>query len=331
MIDNAGCSIDTKVESKPVLDYVDIIFKDEEIVEMDFFQKTYNYKYPKCPAYYETEPSFSMNERDQAFQKKITTKYGPLDLTGSNGQVMIDFDQMIKNQCTISPENQNGGKLMNLVFDSDKVEKLLKKCKADNLKLTGAINLLMVLAFKIVNERNNHYLKRFHYMNSISLRQFLPEPIKSKAASFSYMANVVPVAFDLEEQPIEYFLDNFWSLAKLESNTLHQKIANNQQFVRWDWTKLKLGEDELACSYYLSNIGAYKTHGVLKIIDLKESYMTLNINKKEKNSHDFLVSTVSINNTLCWSFMYHSTSYGSTIEEIRNLILDLSDKIVANL
>jgi hypothetical protein len=59
---------------------------------------------------------------------------------------MIDFDQMIKNQCTISPENQNGGKLMNLVFDSDKVEKLLKKCKADNLKLTGAINLLMVLA-----------------------------------------------------------------------------------------------------------------------------------------------------------------------------------------
>jgi hypothetical protein len=187
--------------------------------------------------------------------------------------------------------------------------------------------MLLVLAFKIINEKHGNKLSRFAYMNSISLRQFLPAEVREKAATFSYMANVVPTWFDLEDRPIEYLLANFWSMAKLESNTLHQKIANNQQFVRWNWLKSKPDKDEIMNSHYLSNIGAYRA--TFNFLDLAESYMTLNIYKKTSNSYDFLVSNVSINNRLSWSFYYHMDSFTPAIvREIKDLVVSLSDLIL---
>jgi hypothetical protein len=327
IIDKTANSIDIKLESKPVIDYVDVIFKDEKIVNQEFFEKTYAYKFPKILPFYETEPNLSGREADKKSLNEFLSKHGPLFLTTNNKTLLSTFEEMVNQHCSLSSDNNNGGNLDTLVFESDKVEKLLKKCKADNFKLTGVINMLLVLAFKIINEKHGNKLSRFAYMNSISLRQFLPAEVREKAATFSYMANVVPTWFDLEEKPIEYLLANFWSMAKLESNTLHQKIANNQQFVRWNRLKYRPNKDELSCIYYLSNIGAYMK--TLNFIDLTESYMTLRYNKSSCNTYDLHVSCMSINNRLCWSFYYHMDSFDPAfLSQLKQLIVSLSDSIL---
>jgi hypothetical protein len=323
-------------EPYPILEYVDNIFRDRKVIDQEFFAKTADYKYPDLPSHLKKSHTKTDSETDQ----RLFHKFNQDDqyfIKKDEKECFMSIKELIKNHSSSSFDNLNATKLMTFSFEPEKVKKYLAKCKSEGLKLTGALNMLLILTFKSLSKKYNSELNRIYYMNSISLRQFLAEDIRRKAASFSYMANAMPIYFDLNQkdsnESIEYYLANFWRLAKLESNTLHQKIANNQQFIRWDWTKVNRGENQMRFYYYLSNIGAYTwPTGSNSLIELKGSYMTLNLKKMYSTIFEFAASTVSINDTLYWSFLYHfSANDYDMMDELKETLIDLSDKIADSL
>jgi hypothetical protein len=250
----------------------------------------------------------------------------------------ISIGELIRKHSTWSAESDSALGMVRWKFDEHKVKKMLEKCKQTGMKLTGALNMLLIIAFQTMHERCHTKLEEISYMNSVSLRQFLPDNLKPNSATFSYMANFVPVVFDLRngenDTSVEYLLRNFWTLAKEESNTLHKKISNNQQYRRFLWKNNKIEENQLPFYFYLSNIGGF-SQGCDDAIQIQESYMNMDRRKNVANfrisAYFALTSVVSINNVLCWSWCYNTTTYErETIEELSRIILELSDKILEN-
>jgi hypothetical protein len=320
-------------EPYPILDYVDNIFKEKKVLDQEFFSNTADYKYPEMPPYLKKSSPKTDSDSDQSLLDKYI-KNKKYILLKDESERFISICELIKNHSSSSPDNTNATKLITFCFGPEKVRKYLAKCKSEGLKLTGALNMLLILAFKVLSNKYNAELDRVYFMNSISLRQFLPEEIRSKAATFSYMANAMPIYFDLDQaepnNSIEYYLENFWRLAKLESNTLHQKIANNQQFIRWDWAKVNRTDNQMLFYFFLSNIGAYTwpSNDSSSLFDFKDSYMTLNLKKMDNAKFELEANTVSINDTLYWSFLYHLSANDYTImDELKQTLIWLSDKV----
>ena len=320
----------TETTEYSILDYVDNIFKDKKVKDQDFYRITSNYEYPKLAPFLKSVQKPKQPEIEKKFMRKFLFKED-IYLVDDKQEKFLTISDLIQEHSSFSELNQNALKFISLIFDQTKVRKMLEKCKEGNFKLTGAINMLLMLALKRVAAKRDYSMNKLSYMNSISNRQFLPDELKSKANTFSYMANVIPANMSFEDGDEEYYIQNFWKYAKIESNTLHKKIANNHQFVRFDWSKLNFQEDENLADYYLSNIGAYSVSNRDKI-DVMESYILLDLSKKKSldlsGKTQIAVSTVSINNRLCWSFFYNGFSDDfNVIEDLKKNVLDLSEEV----
>jgi hypothetical protein len=313
---------------------VDNIYKDKKVIDQEFFAKTSDYKYPDLPPYLRKSDPRTDSDADTLLMQKFNENETSYSLF-KDGQFFMSIKDLIKNHSASSFGNQNATKVLRFSFSPEKTRKLLAKCKLEGLKLTGALNMFVFLAYKTLSNKYGHELKKMFYMNSISLRQFLPEEMRPNAETLSYMANALPITFSLENddnnESIEYYLDNFWKLAKLESETLHKKIANNQQYIRWDWTKVNRGENQMRFYYYLSNIGAYRWPSVANttsLFDLKGSYMSMNLTKNENAKFEFELNTVSINDSLFWSCLYHFSSNDfNKMDELLQAIVNVSDTV----
>jgi hypothetical protein len=321
-----------------ILDYVDNIYKDNKVIDQEFFAKTSDYKYPDLPPYLRKGDPRTDSDADTLLIQKFNENETSHSLL-KDGQFFMSIKDLIRNHSSSSTENLNATKVLRFVFSAEKTRKLLAKCKSDGLKLTGVLNMFVILAYKSMSNKYGHELKKAYYMNSISLRQFLPEEMRPYSNTFSYMANAMPISFSLENyennDSIEYYLNNFWKLAKLESNTLHKKIANNQQYIRWDWTKVNRGEDQMRFYYYLSNIGSYRWPLVVSTtspFELKGSFMSMNLKKTENAKFEFELNTVSINDTLFWSCLYHFSSNDfDKMDELIQSVIYVSEKVVQSL
>jgi hypothetical protein len=326
LIEKEVQSIEYEVKTYSVVDYADNIFKDKQILDKEFYEKTSKYTCPKLPKFVFDEPH-TFDPEDEEMWQRFSKRSDLFIMDEASKNLFMNVSDLMQNYASNSESNENAIKFSYFKFDREKTEKLLKKCKKGNFKVNGVINMLMMIAVKDIYAKYGEELNEMNYMNSISWRQFLSKEDQEKFSSFSYMACALPISFKTDFT-VDYMIENFWSIAKEESNLLHQKIANNQQFKRFDWGSYAFRDEETPCLYFSSNLGAFhntENGRLLKIVD------SLNMQNDYLNSKTFCFSIVllSIDNQLCWSFYYNRYANNFLFFEMaKKKIYQVLDKIV---
>jgi hypothetical protein len=327
MIEKEVQSIEYEVKPYPVLEYVDNYFKDRNIIDQDFYKKTSKYTCPKIPESIMSDKHYKFDFEDQAMWYKFSNRSDLILIDEISQNVLIDMSDLMQNYASNSESNKNAMKFSYIKFDREITEKLLRKCKEGKFKVNGVINMLMMIAVKDIYAQYGKELNEMNYMNSISLLQFFSKEDQKIMSTISYMATTMPISFKTDFT-VDYMIDNFWSLAKEESNLLHNKLANNQQFKRFDWGNYTYCEEEAPYLFFSSNLGAYenKESCLIKIID---SIICQSDIRKPK-LWCLTIAPVTIDNQLGLSFYWNNYSMNylfvemtkNVITKLMNIILD---------
>ena len=186
------------------------------------------------------------------------------------------------------------------------LSKLIVKCQHNNLKLNGCINMILLIALKMSYAKYTRLeLEKVIYFNSISLRNFVAHEEKNRFHTLGYMSNSIYKEFEVTES-VDSLLSNFWENAMQESNEMHSRFENNEQFYRSKW--LEPGKDELDFHYFLSNLGVKKPSISSEVhheslIHVAEHYKVSNLFER-KFKGIFFGSMTTINNKMFWSLLF---------------------------
>ena len=190
--------------------------------------------------------------------------------------------------------------------NEDTLSKLIVKCQHNNLKLNGCINMILLIALKMTYAKYTRFeLEKIIYFNSISLRNYVAHEERSRFQTLGYMSNSIYKEFAATDS-VDLLLSNFWENAMQESNEMHTRFENNEQFYRSKW--LEPGNDELHFHYFLSNLGVKKASMSSEahhesLIHVAEHYKVSNLFER-KFKGIFFGSMTTVNNKMFWSLLF---------------------------
>lgn len=202
-------------------------------------------------------------------------------------------------------------KFTSFILDSNILKSLLSKCKQMNCKLTGCLNVVVSLAFARVFRKHkfDSLSSKIGFHLLANLRPFL----KIGDLNVGYWAVVMNSIVDcsrIDLESIPCIKSNFWSLAKTESDSIHERIDSGELFenAKIDTKLLELINSEQdfenggGVHFALSNLGILH-YNKLKWLKQREFYFCTSLVKNRWNALIFN-GLCTIDNQLCWSLGY---------------------------
>lgn len=219
-----------------------------------------------------------------------------------------------------------------VILNKEMLDKLLKKCKQNDTKLTGCMHLVAILAARQLYthyKTSQEYLNKIQYHFIANLRPFFNPPLSN--IIMGYFAVVFNGVFDTDVD-----FDNFWIHAKNESDMIHLKIKNNEHFENAKHDGLLLDEinsgkiyKNTCVHFALSNLGVMNTQiNENRMVNIEEHYFGTSCQRDRWSAYLFHGLT-TVNNQLCWSITYNPEFIREEIaERIRALIENILNEIL---
>ena len=181
-------------------------------------------------------------------------------------------------------ENKLISKFVSFKLNENTLNTLLKGCKANNIKLTGCLNMICALATYDLyknfekNEENERLSEKICYHLLANLRPFLNIGnlnVGYWAIVLNGILNTNDEEFDLSNDL--FYKEKFWQLAKEESDTIHSRIKEGEliENAKLDMVLLKMIQEDFkfengGVHFAISNLGP------LKQVDLDNITLTEN-------------------------------------------------------
>jgi hypothetical protein len=208
------------------------------------FRKDTKIKFFYCPT-----PEF-INETDAKqktlsddfYHKTIDKRHHSLQIKSTKPENSVKVSELI------DLAQKNYSKCKYVLTDKKIMDSLCLKCKQNNIKMNACLNMILVLCNKMLYEKYEIKRDTISYFNSISLRQFLDEGENERAHKYCYLVSGLPKLFELksDQTGMDHYVENFWRMAKLESDTFHERIAKKEHFISWKWDECKFSPAEMA-------------------------------------------------------------------------------------
>lgn len=227
-------------------------------------------------------------------------------------------------------------KTRNFKLTETSFKKLLKNCKLNNVKLTGCLNIIAVLATRklYLNYTNERNFLNIHYHSLVNLRPFLKPPIDNNIIGYwavvltsmfkSNSENFIDDNNNNQTESENFWQSKFWQLAKHESDNIHKRIDQNEHIenAKFDTALLEVinsGEtfpNGGGVHFALSNLGVMPTANKdCKHIEIKEHYFGTSAQPNRWSAVVFHGVT-TVDNNLCWSITYNAKEFRDDLIEL---------------
>ena len=247
------------------------------------------------------------------------------NITKFNQKIFINIQQQNNNvikSCITNGESisietllkisaANNTKFKFIKYEREKFAPIAQQCKKLNIKLNGCLNMILVIAHKLLYDKyeTSENISKIHYFNSVSLRKYLNK--EKDAQKFCYLvANLFKThEFNSDQKCFDSYLRGFWHDAKIESDNFHKRLNDREYLINWKWSDCKVNHNEMCFDYFCANLGSLPSSSSLvngqTQIQVLESFDVMNISA---DSRDGLMSVITstIDNNLFWSIMFNS-------------------------
>ena len=227
--------------------------------------------------------------------------------------------------------SKSNSKFLSFIIERETFARILKKCKLNEMKLTGYLSICIK---KAISRANAHFSdgkqveRVFRYFIAASSRPALNID--------NYKVGNLATIIYFETKSIKEN-EKFWQLAKTESDELHYKIATNDviESLKEDFRFLKHIEkgfyfDEFEKEYCLSNLGDMSSFSSTdsRLFEIKEHYVVQS-NKKLSSYYLFFIGLATIDNRLFWTITYprHLIDYNVAIYIVENIKLIINESL----
>ena len=254
-----------------------------------------------------------------------------------NKKIFSTYREMVE-------ENKNHfTAIQKISLEQNITQKLLEKCKQHQTKLTGCLHMITILAtqqiFKNFAEEN---IENVRYSTAVDMRPLLNPPIDTfiKMGTFAIGFDSNFNSFINEIDKPNFWSQNFWSYAKLESDTLHSRIFRKEHFsIVDDLSTMKQSENlidlrfkQFQYHFKFSNRGDMS--GLIKtenqFIEFLESFTGMSYTENNK-SRIFTHFVETIDKNLFWSWTYNKNIIRAEIADFyHKFIKDAVKKLVLN-
>jgi hypothetical protein len=251
-------------------------------------------------------------------------------------------------------------KMYFISFQGDKFKRFISKCKLNNTKITGVINLMMVIAWRMAYENLNNNESRSKEitanMSSTSSDKYpilsttkLSEVTRTQKINFSTIVNLRAHIKDIEQDALAWLCNSlyssfdkdtdlsdpsfwnttFWQYAREDSESFHDRLKRGEQFQIFESHK-PLEADESRIHFGLSNmIIPNQATQMLKMFKIDQLYTTASYRKGWVNDLTYH-NMININDNLFWIVSYNSYFMkNETVKIFVNSIMEMYDILSA--
>ena len=208
----------------------------------------------------------------------------------------------------------NCSKFRTLLIKKPDFEKILKKCKENNTKLTSFLNMVLIAAFRLVNLKYDKTCltsyESIHYTTNISLREFdefkkcCNNGNETIGCYIGLMTGSFYNSFNFKDS--SKWKPDVWKYAKEESKKFHDRLRN-KEFVHT--LSLPYGNKEANNYLYhfgMSNLGVLESSLTKnKLIQIKQTFASTKYSR-ESFLCWFTNLIGTIDNELCWTISFNS-------------------------
>lgn len=206
----------------------------------------------------------------------------------------------IKQLMAISKLNNSKFKIFSI--DGEYYNRLINKCKLENVKMNSCFNLVFALATRMLYrsklDLNND--ETVVYCNGVSLRNYLKTLTDHDFRSISYLANKFVITLPAKQDG-----KDFWKLAKENSINIHSKLEDNQ-LKRPNDPKESNQNQKLFYHFFLSNYGLLPSSLTTNKLIEVENFMATQYIHKNNNSFICFIFASTINNKVTFTVRFNS-------------------------
>jgi hypothetical protein len=238
----------------------------------------------------------------------------------------------------ISDNRKGFTEIFYLRFDAEKIAKLRNLCKQNGCKLTGCMNLIILIAnqqmlFKYSTSPANPILHGY----SVDNRQLIVPPVDP--LRMGYCSVVFGRHFEefLQTEDADFWAWNFWKFVKRESDLIHERLKNGESM------DIALNDETVDYSdiprnsslfhFIVANRGDTTKYSdtEFKKLKIKEHFNSMSFGK-ESGPALFFFSLDSIENNLCMSFSYNNRIVGrDAVDFVGSVIKDTVNRLVGSI
>ena len=287
-----------------------------------------NFNFPKVPSFVNAKDAKHQSITDDYYYKNIDSSHLDGFIKTTKNENYISIKELIKSSI------MNNSKFKFLKFDKSLIEPIIKKSKSKGVKMNGCINMILIIAHKLLYESYGVQINQINYYNSISFRQYLDKEEEKEAQKFSYLVSGLPkyYDFDIPDQcGFDYYMNNFWSMAKLESDSFHERLNQKEHYISWVWNDFKYEPSNMWYEFFCANLGSLPSSAnsdyAKSLIRVNEFYELMRIDESSKDSISTSV-TCSLENNLLLVMMYNSFFISKKhIESLSNTVSKILDHL----
>ena len=241
---------------------------------------------------------------ESKYDTYLSDLLGNIDL---NSAILTDNNKIYITLKNLIDDSKNfHTKLSTFVFENEKLDKLLMKCRKENVKLNGCLNMVSIIAMKILyHKMNEENSIPIYYMNAVSLNR---EPMKN-INSLGFKVNNLLFEFDVDlgENFLNEWYDKFWDLSRVESNKMHEMIKNGDHYRSIDYSNIPTGNN-FSNHFFLTNIGKMEPldgEDKNRLIKINQRFAQLNFSK-DSRWRLFYIHVLTVKNSLNFSIITNS-------------------------
>jgi hypothetical protein len=210
-------------------------------------------------------------------------------------------------------------KFRTLVINKTDLARLIKKCKENNVKLTSFLNMILVLALRLLYDNNKEHISDkdqiINYATNISLREF-PEfkQYNTDNTNNSTIGCYIGLSFMSFTEQLRFsnsnkdWVNDFWRLTKKESDDFHTKLNKGEFVNSIHLPPIKKEKDDFFYHFGNSNLG--KVDASLKkdevsLIRVQQAFATSKYSR-ENFLCWFSNLIITVEDQLCWTISYNT-------------------------
>ena len=220
----------------------------------------------------------------------------------------------IKNLITDAQNNISKFKQIN--FEEKDLFKLIHKLKKENVKMQAFLNMIFSFGLKKLYEDRGNASETDHnvvFAYAVNLRKFSDDSSifgSDLNENMGVSTNIFVSSLREEIDFSQDFATMFWSCVRLENNEILKRLETNEQF-KIPHTFANSGQ--ICFDMVLSNIGIMATsYSKESLHKVKSCYFTGVNEFTNKLGFSYFIT---VNNLLCWSFLFHSLVINDEIAE----------------
>ena len=246
----------------------------------------------------------------------------------------VDHKECISLENLVEISKKSLTKMYFTSFTGDKFKKFINVCKANNTKVTGVINMMFVLGWRMAYEIQNDETKMNELKSKISSTSSDRHPIMSttklcsartqpinfstivnlrshikdlQSDALAWLCNSLYSSFDQDTDPEdpEFWKTTFWNYARQESEQFHARLKQGEQFQIFEAQK-PLEKGESRTHFGLSNLVIpFEALRNLKLFKINALYTTGSYREGAEDDFSFN-NMININDSLFWIVCYNS-------------------------